>query len=366
MEPGSGKVKVFLGALCAAAGPSALLGQQRGPRPGRGLCSGQRARERESEGGRRARPGPSCPYDRAERRRALPSHGKRRPWRGALAGLGWELGGAARPLGARCPGAPTAEALPPRQRAPVSIPSLRMDCARPLALWLGPEAALQLQLGLRHSLGKGKTAHPIAWRGTLSHPLARERGSQPRGSGCVPDSLPSDQPLPRDRRSGCALRVVPSQWAFLMGHTHASRFCWGVGASGWGKFRGHPAYRMPRQKEGAGQATTCSGSQTEAVGHLGGWIKYVLWGAASQSCMGPALNLPAKPGLVRWGDPGLGGGRGGGRKVWGCRTVDRGSGLLRTAWGLSCPNRGTAPRWLRVAPLMNSKWSSNGFASEES
>lgn len=74
MEPGSGKVKVFQGALCAAASPSSLLGQQRGPRPGRGLCSGQRASERESEGGQRARPGPSCPYDRAGRRRALPSH----------------------------------------------------------------------------------------------------------------------------------------------------------------------------------------------------------------------------------------------------------------------------------------------------
>lgn len=52
MEPGSGKVKVCLGALGAAAGPSALPGQQRGPRPGRGLCSGQRASER----GRPTRP----------------------------------------------------------------------------------------------------------------------------------------------------------------------------------------------------------------------------------------------------------------------------------------------------------------------
>lgn len=52
MEPGSGKVKVCLGSLGATARPSARPGQQRGPRPGRGLCRGRQAKER----GRPTRP----------------------------------------------------------------------------------------------------------------------------------------------------------------------------------------------------------------------------------------------------------------------------------------------------------------------
>lgn len=70
---------------------------------GRGADSAA-ASERASAGGRRARPGPSCPYDRAGRRRALPSHGKRRSRLGARAGLGRELRGSARPLGSPYPG----------------------------------------------------------------------------------------------------------------------------------------------------------------------------------------------------------------------------------------------------------------------
>lgn len=87
---GQGKVKVYLGALGVAAA-LCIPGQRRGPRSGRGLSSHQRARERANQGGQHAGPGPSCPYDRAGRRGALPFIGKLRPRRGARAGLGREL-----------------------------------------------------------------------------------------------------------------------------------------------------------------------------------------------------------------------------------------------------------------------------------
>lgn len=127
MEPGSGKVKVCLGSLGATAHPphdrdsSAALG--------RGADSAA-AGKRKREGGRRARPGPSCPDDRAGRRRALPSHGK--PRRGARAWLPEEGGRAARSLGTDCPRA-AAVALPPRPQALESFASLHANCLRPRA-----------------------------------------------------------------------------------------------------------------------------------------------------------------------------------------------------------------------------------------
>ena len=75
----------------------------------------------------------------------------------------------------------------------------------------------------------------------------------------------------------------------------------------------------------------------------------------------PAMDLPADSGSVSREAPGLDDGREGGRKVWGCRTVDRGCGRFNTA----LPEPWAAARWCRVTPLMNSKWSANGFASEE-
>lgn len=53
------------------------------------------------------------------------------------------------------------------------------------------------------------------------------------------------------------------------------------------------------------------------------------WGY--QSCLVPALDLPADSGSVSRGAPGLDDGKGGGRKVWGCRTVGRSCGRFTTA-----------------------------------
>lgn len=112
-----GKVKVCLGALGVAAA-LCIPGQRRGPRPGRRLSSHYQARGRANQDGRHAVPGPSCPYDRAGRRGALPFFGKLQPWR-AGPGPGWgrsyaassrRLGAAPwsiQPLLASCPGFPT-------------------------------------------------------------------------------------------------------------------------------------------------------------------------------------------------------------------------------------------------------------------
>lgn len=163
------------GALHAAARPP--HSQDSGAALGGARTRRRPASQRVSEGGRRAGPGPSCPYDRAGRRRALPSHGKLRPRRRRGLGLGRELGGG------RSPSKPTASArrlprLSSRGRG-LRLPAhlcVRSDCRRGgVALGLTPEAALQLLLGLRRFPGEGKAAHPIARRGTLSHSLARER-----------------------------------------------------------------------------------------------------------------------------------------------------------------------------------------------
>lgn len=154
---GPGKVKVCLGPLGARAALR-IPGQRRGPRPGRPLRSSQRASERASEGGRRARPGPSCPYDRAGRRRALPSHGKRRPRRWARDWLGRELGGQAAGSG---PSEPTAWAR--RLHWPcvpaADEPPLRTDWA--LAPGRRPVAALQLHRDCQASLGNGGLLTPL-------------------------------------------------------------------------------------------------------------------------------------------------------------------------------------------------------------
>lgn len=65
------------------------------------------------------------------------------------------------------------------------------------------------------------------------------------------------------------------------------------------------------QKEGAGQASTCSRERAGATGDLGGWIKSVWQGMGLLSFLELVLNLfTAKSGSVSWGDPGLRGGRG--------------------------------------------------------
>lgn len=179
------------GALGAAAGSphsrdsgAALGGARTARRP---------ASERAGEGGRRAGPGPSCPYDRAGRRRALPSHGKRRARRGAGPGWGWSsaaarsLDPAALPACAGCrgapaagaPGAPAAEAPgAPAAEAPVAFPSLH--ASGPAAPGAGAETrcgpARLLRL-LRRFPGKGTAPCSAARRGPLSHPRAGQRGS---------------------------------------------------------------------------------------------------------------------------------------------------------------------------------------------
>lgn len=155
--------------------------------------------------------------------------------RGAGPGPGWDWSlaaqrGSSEPTAQR---APTAEALPSPGTGPIFARRLR---EAPLALGLGPEAALQLLLGLRHLFGEGKTAYPIAGRGTRSHLRAKERGLQSSDRSSVLDSLHRQG----TGRMAVRLRVAPAQWAFHTGHTHASRSCWGVGASEWGKFRCHP------------------------------------------------------------------------------------------------------------------------------
>lgn len=148
--------------------PGSSRRQSRSPHPGTAARPSARAptpqrpaSERVSEGGRRARPGPRCPYDRAGRRRALPSHGKRRPRRGARDRLGQGLGGqaAGRPGAAsrsRQPGRAgcTGLAFPPRTNrlcAPTG----------PLAPGRRPVAALRLHPDCQASLGNGGLLTPL-------------------------------------------------------------------------------------------------------------------------------------------------------------------------------------------------------------
>lgn len=187
MEP-AGESESSPGALGAAADSphssdsgAALGGARTRRRP---------ASQQASEGGRRAGPGPSCPYDRAGRRRALPSHGKRRLQR--RVGLAQGARRAARPLGLDSKGAPSAAGSPAAAAGSGCHPVFACGLPRgPGAVRLRPAAALQLLLGLRSFPGKGKAAHPIARRGTLSQPLARQRGLQPRAGA------------PRQLRSPC-------------------------------------------------------------------------------------------------------------------------------------------------------------------
>lgn len=150
---------------------------------------------------------------------------------GAARGWGWSSD--TLPPCAGCQGAPAAEApggpgCRGSRRAPVTFPSLR--ASGPAAPGVGAEtaAALRCSRGRGASLGKGGYL-PGCKEGHTEPPAGRREGSRrpPRLS------LLKDLP-PRDGHSGCG--------AFPCGHlphrpAHAWRPCWGVGASGWRKFR---------------------------------------------------------------------------------------------------------------------------------
>lgn len=76
MEPGWWKVKV---AWVLSAPPPALRSPRTAARPTAGEQALRRPASELARAADAPGPGPSCPYDRAGRRRALPSHGKRRP-----------------------------------------------------------------------------------------------------------------------------------------------------------------------------------------------------------------------------------------------------------------------------------------------
>lgn len=76
MEPGWWKVKV---AWVLSAQPPALRTPRTAARPSAGEQTLRRPASELARAADAPGPGPSCPYDRAGRRRALPSHGKRRP-----------------------------------------------------------------------------------------------------------------------------------------------------------------------------------------------------------------------------------------------------------------------------------------------
>lgn len=70
-----------------------------------------------------------------------------------------------------------------------------------------------------------------------------------------------------------------------------------------------------RQKEGAGQATTCSSSQTGAVGHLGGWIKSFCGGMGVPELPGASSGSSCRFRFSQSGElPGLDDGKGGGKE----------------------------------------------------
>lgn len=158
MEP-AGESESQPGALHAAAGSP--HSQDSGAALGGARTRRRPASQRVSKGGRRAGPGPSCPYDRAGRRRALPSHGKLWPRRGV--GLGRELGGRRSPsnLTASARRLPGLSSRGRGLRLPAHL-CVRSDCPRGgVALGLTPEVALQLLLGLRRFPGKGRLFTPL-------------------------------------------------------------------------------------------------------------------------------------------------------------------------------------------------------------
>lgn len=249
--------------LCAP--PPALRAPWTAARPsaGRGLRGGQRASEPASAA---AAPG----HDPAARMTARGAAGRCPPTvsDGRGAGSGGDGSSATRAaLRTGCRGSPAAAAgygcdpmFACRLRGGSRAPGLRAA------------AALQPFLGLRRFSGKGKAARSIVRRGTLSHPLARERDSEPRaaapcrlGGSCLSRS---DQLPLRSRRSGCVLSAAPSPVGiFLIHHTHMLPGPAGEWALLDGASSGSSAYRLPGllprncwQKEGAGQASTCSRS----------------------------------------------------------------------------------------------------------
>lgn len=116
-------------------------------------------------------PGPSCPYDRAGRRGALPFFGKLQPWR-AGPGPGWGRSSAAKQQAAR--------------RGPLERTAASRQLPRPPGpgFWLpycfysraeAPRCFKSCFWGCSALRGKVKAAHPIARRRTLSYSHAGER-----------------------------------------------------------------------------------------------------------------------------------------------------------------------------------------------
>lgn len=126
-------------------------------------------------------PGPSCPYDRAGRRGALPFFGKLQPWR-AGPGPGW---GSKQQAAWRGPLEHTATS---RQLPRLPGPGFWL----PYNFYARAEARGNFNScswGCSALRGKGKAAHPIARR-TVSYPRAGERDegrgvSQQFGTGPV-------------------------------------------------------------------------------------------------------------------------------------------------------------------------------------
>lgn len=264
--------------------------------------------------------------------------GARRPARP----LGLDIARARRPPRALPP-----RALPPRPRDPVATPSLRADCP--------PPGCARAETSGGPAAAPGAAERPRERKGCSSHctegytePAAgKAEGFAATGRGSVSAGEPLPLSLLTGHRQGtggvtaCFPQCAPSSSAL---HTLSDP------AGEWalldGDSSGSAAYRMPGlvprncwPKEGAGQASTSS-SLSGAAGDLRRWIKSVLEGTGLQSCLGLALNLfLANSGAVPRGDPGLGDGRGRWKEGLMPGSCGQGLGLLRTAWGRSCPHR---------------------------
>lgn len=252
-----------------------------------------------------ARPEDPAPYDRGHiAGRCPPTVSDRR---GAGPGPGWDWSLAAQPEASEptAQRAPTAEALPsPGTRPHLCTPARGPSCAG-AGTRSGPAAAH----GAAFLFGEGETAYPHCRERHTEPPAGKEKGLQSRDRSSVLDSL-----LRQGTGRMAVLGVAPAQWAFHTGHTHASRSCWGVGASEWGRFRCHPA-ESARQKEGLGKPLLVPAHRQELLGTWVAGSSPFCGGWGYQSCLVPALDLPADSGSVSRGAPGLDDGKGGGRKV---------------------------------------------------
>lgn len=155
-------------------------------------------------------PGPSCPYDRAGRRGALPFFGKLQPWR-AGPGPGWGRSSAAKQQAAR--------------RGPLERTAASRQLPRPPGpgFWLpycfysraeAPRCFKSCFWGCSALRGKVKAAHPIARRRTLSYPHAGERERWGMG---VSQQLVQAQCLPgwSTRSPGSECGIIPTRHLFL-------------------------------------------------------------------------------------------------------------------------------------------------------